>query len=352
MTSRLARLSAAGLFAAACGGASDAALTTTVRDSAGIRIVENRGAPPPLGWSVNAQPALDIGAQGPGTELYQVMAAVRTPRGQIIVANAGTSQVRIYSPDGRLVRSTGRRGSGPGEFESLFWVGALPGDSIAAWDAGLGRLTVLSPAGDVVRVVTPREPLGMFAQAAGVLPDGRLIVAGGSAPSASASPEPRVRRHTVTYTLLGRTGEASPLGRFPGTEMLTMTPAGGGFLMRPLPFGRQTVVAVQNGMAVVGTADRDEVTAYEPGRGARGIVRLGAQPVPVTKDDIAAYRRSLVTLGMEGDATFQRQQELLLDKAPYPRTMPAYTALLSDPEGISGPSIHAGPATRSRQPGR
>lgn len=319
---------------AACDQGAGAVPGTAVRDSAGIQIVENRGVIPSSGWTVDERPALEIGAQGPGTELYQVMSAYRARDGRIVVANTGTSHLRVYSPDGGLIRNTGGRGSGPGEFGSLFWVGPLAGDSIGAWDAALGRLTVLSPAGDVVRVVTPRVPLGMFPQALGVLPDGRVILASGAGPMTAPSPEPRVHRDTAAYVLLARTGEVQDtVGRFPGTEILTMAPAGGGFLMRPLPFGRQTVLAVRDGRIVIGKGGEDGVAEYEPGGRLRGLLRIAAEPVPVTPDDIEAYRNSLITFGAEGDAAFQRQQDELLRKAPYPRTMPPYTALQADPGG-------------------
>jgi len=174
----------------------------------------------------------------------------------------------------------------------------------------------------------------MFPQAQGVLPDGRVILASVAGPVGAPSPEPRVHRDTSAYVLLAGTGEVrDTVGRFPGTQMLTLAPAGGGFLMRPLPFGRQTGMAVRDGRIVMGTGDGGAVAEYEPGGRLRGVVRIAAEPVPVTPDDITAYRRSLVTLGAEGDATFQRQQDELLRKAPYPRTMPAYTALQADPGG-------------------
>ncbi|HEU4562502.1 MAG TPA: hypothetical protein VFS20_32025 [Longimicrobium sp.] len=53
--------------------------------------------------------------------------------------------VRIFSPAGRLLRSVGRQGRGPGEFGAIASVALLPGDSLFVFDGALGRVTVFEP---------------------------------------------------------------------------------------------------------------------------------------------------------------------------------------------------------------
>jgi hypothetical protein len=315
----------------ACGKDGGPAQTqVAVRDSAGVHIVENRGDPAPLHWTLGRNP-VDIGGGAAG-ELHGVTSATRLDDGRIVVANSGASALEIFGADGKHLRTVGRAGDGPGEFRALFWVGRLGGDSIAAWDPALGRLSVFDPGGVFVRTVAPRGPLGMFPMAAGVLGDGRVLLAV-SAPGAGGGAGIRVRRDSITYVTLGQTGDVQPVGRFPGTEMLMSGGAGGGLLMRPLPFGRQTVAAARGGRVYVGTGDRFEVLAYEPGHGVRAIMRVAQRPVPVTRADIDDYRRTQVTIGAEGDARLRSQNADLLAKAPYPREMPPFTAIAADPDG-------------------
>ena len=306
---------------------------STVRDSAGITIVENRGDArrAALGWRLVATPAVDIGGKS-ATGPYRVVEATRLGDGRIVVASAGTNALDLYAPDGRHLRTIGRPGSGPGEFQALFWVGRLPADSIAAWDAALGRLSVFSPAGDFVRAVTSRNSLGLFPLAAGVLGDGRLLIAVRSA-EAGAGSGVRVRRDDVSYVALDARGGVQPIGRFPGTEMLLSGGATGGLLMRPLPFGRQTVAAAHGGRVYVGTGDAFELRGYEPRQGLLTIIRTEHAPVAVTRAAIRDYRRTLVTLGAEGDARLRQQQAEMLEKAPYPEQMPAFTDLEIDADG-------------------
>lgn len=59
----------------------------------------------------------------------KVNAIVLQKRGQLLVADAGVGRVLEYSRDGRLLRTFGRRGKGPGEFSSPSWMVVL-GDSL------------------------------------------------------------------------------------------------------------------------------------------------------------------------------------------------------------------------------
>lgn len=59
----------------------------------------------------------------------KVNAIVLRKRGQLLVADAGVGRVLEYSRDGRLLRTFGRRGKGPGEFSSPSWMVVL-GDSL------------------------------------------------------------------------------------------------------------------------------------------------------------------------------------------------------------------------------
>lgn len=63
--------------------------------------------------------------------------------GNIYVADRWT--IRVFGPNGGLLRSIGRQGQGPGEFDVLASVGLMPGDSIYAFDAGNSRATIFEP---------------------------------------------------------------------------------------------------------------------------------------------------------------------------------------------------------------
>jgi hypothetical protein len=87
--------------------------------------------------------------------------------------------LKVFSADGRLVRSVGRRGGGPGEYESVRNVLVSPDGVIHLLDGVLGRWTVFGRDGDVVR--TTRIPVGpALAEPAVLRSDGQLVVNVGS----------------------------------------------------------------------------------------------------------------------------------------------------------------------------
>jgi hypothetical protein len=69
-------------------------------------------------------------------------------KGLIYVPDTYQQRMTVLGPDARVVRSFGRRGSGPGEFRSIRGVQILDGDSVLAYDPTLGRITVFAPGTD------------------------------------------------------------------------------------------------------------------------------------------------------------------------------------------------------------
>lgn len=69
-------------------------------------------------------------------------------RGNVYLPDFYQHRVVIVGPDGRVLRTMGRRGSGPGEFRAIRTVQILAGDSLLVFDGGLGRVTVFEPHSD------------------------------------------------------------------------------------------------------------------------------------------------------------------------------------------------------------
>src|SRR5262249_50731405 len=52
---------------------------------------------------------------------------------------------------GRFLRTVGRKGSGPNEFQDVTWVGQCAHDGFSVWDWRLERMTTVSSTGEIVR---------------------------------------------------------------------------------------------------------------------------------------------------------------------------------------------------------
>jgi hypothetical protein len=122
-----------------------------VRDSAGIEIVENFGAPlwpEGPGWEFTED--LRIGAlDGPPEYQHGRIVGLQVlSDGRIVIVDAMTYNVRFYSPDGVHELTVGRKGEGPGELgDGGHMLFRGPGDTLLVGDGGAGRVHVLAPDG-------------------------------------------------------------------------------------------------------------------------------------------------------------------------------------------------------------
>lgn len=107
---------------------------------------------PPDTWTLAQDPSVSIGvAQGDEAhELDRVLAVVRMSDGRIAALNAGSSEVRFFSPEGEHLASVGGSGSGPGEYQAPRRLWRTPADSLVVFDARARRFSVLDGEGDLV----------------------------------------------------------------------------------------------------------------------------------------------------------------------------------------------------------
>ena len=307
----------------------------TTRDSLGIVIVEN-GAPASLRapWLLDTVSVIDIGSQSADStqEFSGFVIPVLLSDGRVVVANGGTSELRFFGPDGKWVKSVGRKGGGPGEFENLGWLDVSVGDTLRTYDWGLRRLSVFTAEGTFLRPVSlltggevssPR-PLGM-------LRDGRLIALSQNAVTIES--KPGAGRDTVPLFALDLIrGVADSLGRFPSHEHLIHT-GKGSVSAGSLPFGKDLHVLVHGSRVYVGTADGPEVLVLGTNARVERVVRWPAASVPVTPADIEAYTEAASQEFGPGQEERRERFLLRLKQTPFPKWKPAYAGLLAGPEG-------------------
>ena len=71
--------------------------------------------------------------------------AARLANGQLAVVGFKRAIIGIFDAKGRLLRTVGRTGSGPGEFRGIVSILLGPGDSVHVIDENLRRRTVFDP---------------------------------------------------------------------------------------------------------------------------------------------------------------------------------------------------------------
>src|SRR5688500_15639118 len=194
-----------------------------VRDSAGIRIVENdRPAwSDEQRWRVGPEPSVDIGGDSaPAYLLNAVRGAQRLSDGRIAVMNGGSADVRLFDSTGRHLSTIGRRGQGPGEFAAPSRVLELPGDSLLVLDNNFRlRFTLFDPEERAVRSYMTPLSLGSEMELIGWFRDGSSLLRRQEHGAESATIDP-----VWTYGSLFRLGvdgtSLDSLGRFPNQTRL------------------------------------------------------------------------------------------------------------------------------------
>ena len=322
------------LATAACGDqGATFELGSEARDSAGVSIVES--ARPPdgsrLGWRVDSVPSVSIGAlEGEDPYLlHQVRDALTLPDGRIVVANRGSHQLRVFDASGIHMETWGRRGEGPGEFNSLLEVAHWPGDSLIAWYSQNDRLSVFDSHGNFGRTLIPGD---LRNRAEVALRDGAILVSGFSAGGFSLDDGParRERNHEV----VDAEGQVlASLGPFPGTEMHT-SGSGNVFSIMTIPFTRSTRTTAWAGLFVVAPNDNYEIRAYEPAGTLSRIVRRDHALIAPTPTHIdAEIERRVALRPTEQQAERRRELRETFEEVPIAETFPAFDQIVADALG-------------------
>ncbi|MGE0442288.1 MAG: hypothetical protein AB7L66_11265 [Gemmatimonadales bacterium] len=252
-----------------CSGGKGVAAGPSERDSAGVRIVES--ASPVWGevvpWRIGPEPLLDLGsADGEEPYLFDyVETALRQADGTIVVANAGSGELRFFDSTGRFVRSAGRRGGGPGEFDggSSVHIWLTAGGSIVANDAGNRRVHVFDSAGALrgsILLTPPPEQSRPSIQ--DVFPNGDWLVETWLPRAAPRDGIQQAPQQLHRYSPDG--APALPLVATSGRTLLTMTLGPGRIGMWVVPFAADPFALVLGEDVLVAPDGANRVDRYRP----------------------------------------------------------------------------------------
>ncbi len=321
---------------AACDSPSDASeeRPAVVRDSAGVQIVEN-GDPlwtAATRWTIDSAPSLTIGVEegDPQREFFRLIDVRRLSDGRVAALNAGTSELRYFSPEGAYLCTSGREGAGPGEFEHMAWMQLLDEDSLLVYSyGGGGRLSLIGPDGSFVRTIAiPRVPDVQYVQPNGVLSDGALLLRSGR----SYGMEATSGTHSDSAILIVHDGstERARIGPLPSSQAAVVR-SENSMTVSSLVFGKSLVLGFGAGLLYVGTSDRYEISAHDTlGRLTRSI-RLDRAPEPVTAAAISHTESTRLANAETENA--RAMSKALFEQMDFPATMPSYAEILVDRSG-------------------
>ena len=334
---RIVALIAAALTAVACGTepARDAApsLTPEIRDSAGIRIVENPRPPEGsrLAWRIGPEPLVSIGAvDGGGPDvLWGALDATRLSDGRIVVANAGTNELRVFDASGTHLGNWAGEGEGPGEFTSLNRVEPWPGDSIAAWWTRAGGISVFDSEGNYGRTFR----LG------GNEEDSKWLALRPQATTGAGTVLATWRwRDADTIVVHLRDGEgdlAASLGVHPGPDYHRTDVGTDRERIWEKIFGRRLVHAPWGDLLAVGVTERYELKAFRGDGSLARVIRRRHTPRPPSSSEIEGQIERMLSfvplrLSQQEIEEYKAQGRTELGEVPAAEHLPALDSVMVD----------------------
>jgi hypothetical protein len=304
----------------------------TVIDSAGVEIVQLPWLQPdPATAGVQPDPLTVIGAAvaEQSSELYRVVGAARLSDERIVVANAGTNELRIFGSAGQFLNSAGRNGEGPGEFRSISSMVRLGGDTIAVYDARLQRISVFDHSGAFVRA---------HAIVGAVLP--YVIGVGGKQSliawqfAGTSEERPGVYSVPAEFGHIDLpSGRFSAIGFFHSSEEARVWYRGS--LARAFrPLGSTSDVAAGHGLTfVLSSTDSRSIYVYDLREGLKRILRIQTPAQRMSPAIVNRWVDSWVAAFSSGSEELERWWRAGFEELDPPAEVPVFRSLVADREG-------------------
>ena len=323
--------------AVGCAGEADEHRGVVVRDSAGIRIVENEGASwtSDQAWRLSQEPIAEIGRlDEPAHQLSRVVGATRLSDGRVVVGDGGSGELRFFDAFGQYLATAGGKGEGPGEFRYMLDLTRMASDTLIAGNGfRTGRQAWFTAEGafidqttrDLTGRLDPERHLSEFAL---TLPDGSLLM---YVNVRSTPPRDPVRRSRFGFIRVSRDGSAQDtLGWFAGMEFMyrgsgAQTTAGS------TPFSSKTIIALGTDHILSAETGRYEIRRTRFDGRIDLIIRHRVEPIPVTAADREAFREEILEFARQQNRE-PRYQRWLAEIA-FPEFKPPLAALVADAMG-------------------
>lgn len=318
-----------------------AAPAAEVVDSAGVTIVTS--LPSDAAYAeLASEPSMSIGAlEGPEEILFDgVVSVVRDGDDNLIVADNGAGEIRVFDSEGRHLRSFGSRGDGPGEFQALAGAWLLADGTIVAADRRLQRISRFDSQGTLLGtgtlagvegmdMITPVGPAGP----ATFLSQVRSLTMPGISESPLESLEEAFGgdeappEYFVRYSLDG--APIDTVARHPG-EKMSVSASGSGTSMSlsllRVPFSPEPTAHGSDRGVSVTAGTRYEARVFDDTGTLIRIVRLAEPPTPRTDEHLESYVRNSGNPFAQDEASI-RTMVANYQEMPLPETLPAYTDL-------------------------
>ena len=289
----------------------------SVTDSAGVRIVTSPVGD--VGYARMAEDAaLSIGlAEGPEEFLFErIVSVARDEDANLVVADAGWFQIRVFDAAGDHVRTMGGQGEGPGDFAALGGAWPRAGGGVIAVDSFLQRVSKYGPTGELERVAKLRDAGSPLTFRSWGLAGPESLLGSVTHPSSPGLARGETARSPVNLVRHGLDGAIiDTVSRFPGEAGGVAAADGAVFHMMSLPFSAAPAAAGSADAVATTGGETYEILLFDLGGSLRRIARLAVPPPGRTGEHLMAV--------VPDD-----RMRALYEQLPLPAALPGYVKLV------------------------
>ncbi len=297
-------------------------------DTTGVRIVSFDPLRSDAMCSLGEEPTFYVGDDEGSEELWfsRVLGLARLSDGSVAVADDASSEVRIFDADGIHIRSMGREGEGPGEFDHLWFMWRLPGDTLWVGDYRPWRYHLYAVTGEHIRTVTMDPFYENRSRAGGVLANGISI---------NVRLE-QARRRDFRTPDMWHVEAHGPDGKLLGTLMTlpgrTFGRGSSGIFESPW-FDASSSIDVRGRTVATTNGVDPEVRVLDDELRLRLIIRWDAPGREVTAAHIRSAREAARRRAREAGEVSPLERGLLNSDRPAAETFPAVSSVIAGVDG-------------------
>lgn len=279
-------------------------------------------------WSVASEPTVLVGtANGPAEyALADVRGATVLANGRIAIADNSARQIKFFSATGEYIGSSGREGSGPGEYRSIVAMTRTPSDTLLVADLFLRRITVLDADGEFIRSMSLPSSGRITALVA--VSDAKALFVSTLSIDARTRPDGMYQDTVPVFLLDLATQELRLAGHATQPQYISKKLGEGQSSGRLAPFASPGYVAAGAGRFVIAASADDDVRIYSPDGTETAKLEQVRPMASVRAHEIRAYYDAWYP---DGGAAVRLARTGFADVAP-PR-MPAFDGVAVDPGG-------------------
>lgn len=278
-------------------------------------------------WELASTDSVVIGDLDGEAAFGSVSYALRLPDGRFIGADGTGARLLVLNGDGSLADEWGRRGAGPGEFQSPAWMGLCGTSGVHVFDRRVGTMTLYSWAGEVLDVIRLRLPDGSRPRGIPACNRHGDFAVVGRLERPRELREGLYRPFVTVVTRSARDGAFHDVVRIPGADSYRFPTQDG-----PIgDFGRHPLVAMTDSTLFIATGDAFEIAEYSFDGSLLAIIRANhVQRSSVTGDDVARVIQEQLDAS---NPQFHRRLKKRMATMEWPAFHPTVTGLLIDSEG-------------------